>query len=64
MDNLKEKTAKGLFWGALNNGTIQVLNVLIGIMLGRKLSPEEWAPIGMIAIYSYHQHEESHEQRL
>ena len=52
MDNLKEKTAKGLFWGALNNGTIQVLNVLIGIMLGRKLSPEEWAPIGMIAIFS------------
>jgi O-antigen/teichoic acid export membrane protein len=29
-----------------------VLNVLIGIMLGRKLSPEEWAPIGMIAIFS------------
>jgi O-antigen/teichoic acid export membrane protein len=52
MDNLKEKTAKGLFWGALNNGTIQMLNVLIGIMLGRKLSPEEWAPIGMIAIFS------------
>lgn len=52
MDNLKEKTAKGLFWGALNNGTVQVLNVLIGIMLGRKLSPEEWAPIGMIAIFS------------
>ena len=52
MDNLKGKTAKGLFWGALNNGTIQVLNVLIGIMLGRKLSPEEWAPIGMIAIFS------------
>ena len=52
MDNLKEKTAKGLFWGALNNGTIQVLNVLIGILLGRMLTPEEWAPIGMIAIFS------------
>lgn len=52
MDNLKEKTAKGLFWGALNNGTMQVLNVLIGILLGRMLTPEEWAPIGMIAIFS------------
>lgn len=52
MENLKEKTAKGLFWGALNNGTMQVLNVLIGILLGRMLTPEEWAPIGMIAIFS------------
>jgi O-antigen/teichoic acid export membrane protein len=52
MDNLKEKTAKGLFWGALNNGTMQILNVLIGILLGRMLTPEEWAPIGMIVIFS------------
>ena len=52
MDNLKEKTAKGLFWGALNNGTMQILNVIIGILLGRMLTPEEWAPIGMIAIFS------------
>ena len=52
MENLKEKTAKGLFWGALNSGTTQVLNVVIGILLGRMLSPDEWAPIGMIAIFS------------
>ena len=52
MENLKEKTAKGLFWGALNSGTTQVLNVVIGILLGRMLSPNEWAPIGMIAIFS------------
>lgn len=52
MENLKEKTAKGLFWGALNSGTTLVLNVIIGILLGRMLSPREWAPIGMIAIFS------------
>lgn len=52
MENLKEKTAKGLFWGALNSSTTQVLNVIIGILLGRMLSPREWAPIGMIAIFS------------
>ncbi|MBQ7420060.1 MAG: lipopolysaccharide biosynthesis protein [Prevotella sp.] len=51
-ENLKEKTAKGLFWGILNSGTTQVLNVIIGILLGRMLSPDEWAPIGMIAIFS------------
>ena len=50
--SLKEKTAKGLFWSALSNGTTQVLNVVIGILLARLLSPDEWAPIGMIAIFS------------
>ncbi len=51
-ETLKEKTARGLFWGALSNGATQVLNVVIGILLGRLLSPDEWAPIGMIAIFS------------
>ena len=51
-ENLKDKTARGLFWGALSNGATQVLNVVIGILLGRLLSPDEWAPIGMIAIFS------------
>ena len=52
MDNLKEKTAKGLFWGAVNNGTIQVLNLLIGIIVLRQLTPEDNGLIGMLAIFS------------
>lgn len=51
-ENLKERTAKGLFWGVLNSGATQILNVVIGILLGRMISPAEWAPIGMIAIFS------------
>ena len=51
-ENLKEKTAKGLFWGALNSGTTQVLNLVIGIMLGRLLSPDDWGLVGMLAIFS------------
>jgi len=51
-DHLKEKTAKGLFWSGLNNGTTQVLNLVFGILLARLISPDEWAPIGMIAIFS------------
>ena len=36
MDNLKEKTAKGLLWGALNSSTMQVLNLVFGIFqIGR-----------------------------
>ena len=52
MDNLKEKTAKGLFWGALNNGTMQVLNLLIGIIVLNRLTPEDTGLIGMLAIFS------------
>ena len=52
MDNLKEKTAKGLIWGAVNNGTMQVLNLLIGIITLRQLTPEDTGLIGMLAIFS------------
>ena len=30
MDSLKEKTAKGLVWGLMNNGTTQLLNLVFG----------------------------------
>ena len=33
METLKEKTAKGLFWGMMNNGTMQLLNIVLGIFL-------------------------------
>ena len=52
MENLKEKTAKGLMWGAINNGTMQVLNLLIGIIVLRQLTPEDTGLVGMLAIFS------------
>ena len=52
MENLKEKTAKGLFWGALNNGIMQVLNLLIGIVILRHLTPGDTGLIGMLAIFA------------
>ena len=52
MENLKEKTAKGLLWGAVNNGTMQVLNLLVGIVVLRQLTPEDTGLIGMLAIFS------------
>ena len=52
MDNLKEKTAKGLFWGTLNSGTTQVLNLVIGIFLARLLSPGEYGIVGMLTIFT------------
>ena len=52
MENLKEKTARGLMWGAVNNSTMQVLNLLIGILVLRHLTPEDTGLIGMLAIFS------------
>lgn len=51
-NSLKEKTAKGLFWGGLSNGVQQLLGVCFGIMLGRLLSPSDYGMMAMIAVFS------------
>ena len=51
-ETLKEKTAKGLFWGALNNGTMQLLNIVIGIFLARLLTPSDYGLVGMLAVFT------------
>ena len=52
MASLKEKTVEGLFWGALGNGGLQVLNLVFGIFLGRLLTPDDYGMIGMLTIFS------------
>ena len=51
-ESLKEKTAKGLFWGAMNSGSTQVLNILFGIFLARLLSPADYGIIGILTIFT------------
>ena len=50
--SLKEKTAKGLFWGGLNSGATQVLNLVFGIFLGRLLSTEDYGLVALITIFT------------
>lgn len=50
--NLKDKTAQGLFWSFLSSGGIQLLNLVIGIFLARLLSPAEYGIVGVLAIFS------------
>ena len=50
-ESLKEKTAKGLFWGAMNNGAMQVIGLVFGIMLGRLLSKADFGMMAMINIF-------------
>lgn len=51
-ETLKEKTAKGLFWGGLSNGTTQLLNLIFGIFLARILDVEDYGMVGMLTIFS------------
>lgn len=51
--SLKEKTARGLFWGFLSSGGMQLLNLVIGIFLARLLSPQEYGIVGMLTIFSF-----------
>jgi len=52
-ETLKQKTAKGLLWGGMNNGIMQILNLVFGIVLGRLLAPSDYGMIGALLIFSY-----------
>lgn len=51
-ETLKQKTARGLLWGALNNGTMQFIGLVFGIVLGRLLNPSDYGMIAMITIFT------------
>ena len=51
-ESLKQKTAKGLFWGALNSGTTQILNLIIGIVLARHLTKADYGIIGILTVFT------------
>ncbi|MDE6224956.1 MAG: lipopolysaccharide biosynthesis protein [Muribaculaceae bacterium] len=49
---LKQRTAKGLLWGGIGNGTMQVLNLVFGIFLARMLTPADYGVVGALTIFS------------
>lgn len=51
-ETLKDKTAKGLFWGGLSNGIQQLLSLCFGIFLARILSPSDYGVVGVLAIFT------------
>ena len=50
--SLKDKTAKGLFWGGVSNGVQQLLNLFFGIFLARLLTQEDYGMVGVLSIFS------------
>ncbi|MEG1728687.1 MAG: lipopolysaccharide biosynthesis protein [Bacteroidaceae bacterium] len=51
-ETLKEKTAKGLFWGGLSNSLQQLLGLAFGICLARLLSPGDYGMVAMLTVFS------------
>ena len=49
---LKEKTAKGLFWGGISYGIQTFLNLVFGLVLARILNADDYGMVGMLAIFS------------
>ncbi len=50
--SLKEKTAKGLFWGGISGGVQQALALIIGIVLARHLLPADYGMVAMLTVFS------------
>lgn len=51
-DSLRERTAKGLFWGGMGNGMLQILNLVFGLFLARLLTPADYGVVGALTIFS------------
>lgn len=49
---LKERAARGLFWGGLSSALQQLLVLAIGICLARRLSPDDYGIVAMLTVFS------------
>ena len=49
---LKDRAARGILWGGLSNGMMQLLNAVFGVVIARILSREDYGLVGMLAIFS------------
>lgn len=50
--SLKHTVAKGMLWGGVSNTVCQLLSLFFGIYLARVLGPDDYGPIGMLAIFT------------
>ena len=50
-DNLKQKTVSGVIWSFLEQALARGINFIIGIILARLLTPEDYGLVGMLGIF-------------
>ena len=51
MSELKQKTVKGVSWSIVDNISNQGITFLVGLVLARLLTPDEYGLIGIISIF-------------
>lgn len=51
-ENLKERTARGLFWSVFGNGAQQLVTMAIGIILARILDRSDYGLVAMLTVFS------------
>ena len=51
-NSLPERTARGLLWGGMSNGIMQLLGALFGLALMRLLTPADWGKVYMLNIFA------------
>jgi O-antigen/teichoic acid export membrane protein len=51
-DSLKTKTVKGVTWSTIDNVAGYAVTFIVGIILARLLSPEDYGLLGLIAIFT------------
>lgn len=49
---LKDKTVKGVGWSAIDNVAQYAVTFIVGIVLARLLSPDDYGLIGIITIFT------------
>ena len=50
-DNLKEKTAKGLFWSSVQNFSVKGFEFVLMLFMARLLGPKEYGTIGLLGVF-------------
>jgi Membrane protein involved in the export of O-antigen and teichoic acid len=51
-ESLKNKTAKGLFWGGIGSGSQQIIQLISGIIMLNLLSPEDYGTVGVLYVFT------------
>ena len=51
-ESLKDKTVKGVGWSAVDNAAQYAVTFVVGVVLARLLSPDDYGLIGIIAIFT------------
>ena len=52
VESLKDKTVKGIGWSAIDNVAGYAVTFVVGIILARLLSPEDYGLLGLIGIFT------------